>query len=469
MDYRLSYNEQYNCVTFNNKPVQITENETSYLFKDTDTNEIVYFLEYSYLLRISNGDQSNSMYVDIIRIALLSDGLKYVPTILLLPNKDQFVHNKIPLSLTSLKKFSSWLKLISLNIHGVFDVENCNFQPYEKLQIAEIFKSLNFTGEDPDDLKKCLEDSQEMFDFKHNLIKVSWFDRAINKYGSTLPLIEDEHAAFTIVDPRFAFLQLNNIMRQICVWEASNFNIESVIASNIVFIYFLQDTNSSTNNYTPLLPILQALLVYNTSPARPITNSVLDRRASIIFDKARFNRERHSGLYAFQMKMKGLKDKCNRTDCVELIQQYVFHCTFFNDMEELCSYIRKALNIFNKPEMYIYVFFFGSILAGLRRAKRQKNITGTHNLSNFNFSNVYAKSRILPNQKEVLIQNIRQDMSAIFDFVDVYIDYMQNIKTTDQKINDEILFYFMKSNDSISTFVNYLLKTILPLVTSQLV
>jgi len=468
MDCRLTFNEELHTFFYDYRPVFVTESETSYIFKDKETCEIVSFLDYSFLIQLCNNG-FNDLYVDIMRIALHSDGFMYVPTILLMPNKDRFVHDKIPNNLTSLKKLFSWLKIISLLAYNRLDLDNCDFRPYEKLQIAEIFQSINVSPEDPDEIKKCLEESQEIFDFKHNLKKISWFDLAIKKYKSSLPLLEDEKIE---IDPRYVFLELNSIMRQICVWEASNYDLERVIASNIVFIYFLQDTNSSTNAYTALLPIMNALFVFNLSTTRPISNTSLEFQINDIFENARFNRERHSGLYTLHMKLKGLNKKCNRGDCVDLIQYIVAHCTFFKDKgaDILNGYLRKCLNQFEKAEMYIYVIIFGSVLAPLRFLKRKQNTN--HNLANlatFGVGDVNVKQYKISNYEKALRQYIKQDMNIIFDCVDSFVNFMISINPPELKLNDEILFCFMKSNDSISKFVTYLIETILPLITAQLV
>src|SRR5436190_9718472 len=491
MDHcRVRFDEHRQCLTYDSKPVKVTESETSYIFKDVNNDEIVYFLDYSHLLQVCNNDNyNNELTMLILRVALLSDGYQIVPTILLLPDRDRFVHNKVPHSLTSLKKLAAWLEIISLNVYDLYNIDACTFQPFEKLQISDILKSigLNDSGdgeaEGGGDFKKCLNDSREIFDFKHNLIKITWFPLGLKKYGSKLPIIRDKRTVYELIHPCDAFLEANKLMRQICVWESSNYDMERVIASNIVFIYFLQDTNSSTNAYTPLLPIMQALYVYNTSPTRPVTVGTIEApRTKSMYDVARFNRERDHGLYRFHLKMKGIQERCNRGDCFNLIAYNSFDFNIFKDREQdqVFAYLRHSLNALNKSEMYIYVLFFGICLVALRFAKPVKNITGMYNLATFEPSNVVSKDlkERRRNDKSYeehkrqwrnkLSENIRQDMGAIFDFIDIYVDFMQAADITDMKINDEILFYFMQTNDGISRFVNYLIQTILPLVTAQL-
>lgn len=457
--YGLRFDSDNNIYKFNNIPVKITENETSYIFNDFYTDEMIYFIDYSQMLY--KVEEEN-----ILRIALLSHGKQIVPTVLLMPkNLDMFVHTNIKSNLTSLKQLYAWLKLIIGKINGTMLEE---FRPFTRLQIEQIFENLDI-NEISSENRQCFMDSVNLFDFDNNLKKIFWFDEVIDKYKIDIPNIETLHT----IHPRDAFMLVNNLMRYICVWEAADKNIESVIASNIIFIQFLQDTGSATNHYSALLPCMCALAVTSVIPTRLTKNTL--KEAKLLFNRAKFNRDDNYGWYRFQMKVKNANNICSRGDCLDILQYLFFQFNIFKDHEfdVIIAYMRKVFNFYKKPELYIYVIIFGLSLSSLRVAKPIKNITGTRNLANFNIENIGIRN-VTTELRQNLYKEMKNDISVIFNFVDPYKNYMLNLqeKNPSFKINnltDEVLFYFMKTDNSFSELVNYILKTILPLVTSQLI
>lgn len=445
---------------FNDEPVYITENDTSYIFKNIDNDEMVYFIDYSQLLYKITEE-------DIIRIALMSRGKQFVPTLLLTPkNLDMFVHTNIKSSLTSLRQLYAWVKFIIEKINGI----NGEFRPFNQLQIEQIFENLNI-NEISDENRKCFSDSVNLFDFNNNINKIFWFNDVIDKYEIVIPTLE----TLSTIHPRDVFMLANNLMRYICVWEAADKSIDSVIASNIIFIQFLQDTGSSTNNYSAILPCMCALAVTSIIPAPiPRENSKdLNNKAKELFNRAKFNRDDNYGWYKFQMKVKNANNICSREDSLDILQYLFFQFNIFKDQEfdVVLAYMRKVFNFYKKPLLYIYIIVFGLSLSSLRVAKPIKNITGTKNLANFNIENIGIRN-VTTELRQHLYKEMKNDVAVIFDFVDPYKSYMLNLQQKDFKINnltDEVLYFFMKSNNSFSELVNYILKTILPLITSQLI
>lgn len=445
---------------YNDVPVNITENDTSYIFKNIETDEMVFFIDYSQLLYKINEE-------DIIRIALSSQGKQMVPTVLLMPaNLDMFVHTNVKSSLTSLKQLYAWVNLIIEKLNG----NNVEFRPFNQLQIEQIFENLNI-NEISEENRKCFTDSVNLFDFNNNINKIFWFNEVVEKYE--IPNLENLFKSH----PRDVFMLANNLMRYICVWEAADKNIEYVIASNIIFIQFLQDTGSATNNYSALLPCMCALAVTSIMPATipHETSRELSNKAKLLFNRAKFNRDDNYGWYRFQMKVKNANSICSREDCLDILQYLFFQFNIFKDQEfdTVLAYLRRVFNFYRKPELYIYVIVFGLSLSSLRIAKPIKNITGTKNLANFNIENIGIRN-VTTELRQNLYKEMKNDVAMIFNFVDPFKDYMLNLQEKNHafKINnltDEVLFYFMKTNNSFSELVNYILKTILPLITSQLI
>lgn len=460
--YGLKFDQSNNIYRFNNHPVKITESDTSYIFKNYDTDEMVFFVDYNQLLyRVSEED--------IIKIAILSNGKQMVPSILLMPkNIDLFVHSNIKSNFTSLKYLYAWMRFIIEKINSLHPE---GFRPFNQLQIEQIFANLNI-NEISEENKKCFTDSVNLFDFNSNLEKIFWFDKVLEKYEIVIPSID----TLSSIHPREIFILANNLMRYICVWEAANKSIDCVIASNIIFIQFLQDTGSSTNQYSALLPSMCALAVMALTPTTsPNLPRDLDKKANLLFNRAKFNRDDNYGWYRFQMKVKNANAICSRENCFDILQYLFFQFNIFKDQEfdVVLAYMRKVFNFFEKPELYIYVIVFGMSLSSLRVAKPLKNITGIHNLANFDIKNIEIRN-VTAELKQNLYKQMKKDISVIFDFIDPYKRYILNLQEINSsfKINnltDEVLFYFMKTDNSFSELINYILKTILPLVTSQLI
>lgn len=462
--YGLKFDQSNNIYRFNNHPVKITESDTSYIFKNYDTDEMVFFVDYNQLLyRVSEED--------IIKIAILSNGKQMVPSILLMPkNIDLFVHSNIKSNFTSLKYLYAWMRFIIEKINSLHPE---GFRPFNQLQIEQIFANLNI-NEISEENKKCFTDSVNLFDFNSNLEKIFWFDKVLEKYEIVIPSIDT--LSSNSIHPREIFILANNLMRYICVWEAANKSIDCVIASNIIFIQFLQDTGSSTNQYSALLPSMCALAVMALTPTTsPNLPRDLDKKANLLFNRAKFNRDDNYGWYRFQMKVKNANAICSRENCFDILQYLFFQFNIFKDQEfdVVLAYMRKVFNFFEKPELYIYVIVFGMSLSSLRVAKPLKNITGIHNLANFDIKNIEIRN-VTAELKQNLYKQMKKDISVIFDFIDPYKRYILNLQEINSsfKINnltDEVLFYFMKTDNSFSELINYILKTILPLVTSQLI
>jgi hypothetical protein len=459
----LQFDQTINTYKYNNVPVKITENETSYLFRDFETDELVYFIDYSQLFyKIDNES--------ILKIASMSLGKQIVPTALLMPSDlDTFIHTNIKSNLTSLRQLYAWLRLIIAKINNR-PVEE--FRPFQKLQIAEVFENLNI-NEISEENKQCFTDSINLFDFHCNLEKIFWFNTITEKYNLTVPDLDHLHT----LHPRDAFMLANNLMRYICVWEAADKNITAVMASNIIFINFLQDTGSMNNAYTPLLPFMQALAIMSTTPASAPYNlsNTLNQKAKLLFNRGKFNRDDNHGFYRFQMKVKNSNKICSREDCLDILQYLFFKFNIFKDQEfdVVIAYMRKVFYFYKRPELYIYIIVFGLSLLSLRVAKPIKNITGTKNLANFNIENIGVR-HINAETKQNLYKEMKNDITTIFNFVDPYKNYMLGLQDTNpsfkvNNLSDEVLFYFMKTNNSFSELVNYILKTVLPLITSQLI
>lgn len=469
--HSLKFDQYNNVYKFNGIPVEITENDTSYIFKSIQNNEMIYFIDHSQLLyRISEED--------VMRIAIMSLGKQTVPTTLLMPKDiDTFVHTNVKTNFTSLRQLYAWAKFIIGKVNtcsnttpGVTKPEG-EFKPFNQLQIEQIFEHLN-VNEVSEENKKCFSDSVNLFDFKSNVKKIFWFSEVLDKYGMVIPTLETLHT----VHPREVFMLVNNLMRYVCVWEAADKPIDCVIASNIIFIQFLQDTGSSTNHYSAILPCMCALAVASTSPTKECQISRdLNTKAKMLFNRAKFNRDDNYGWYKFQMKVKNAKSICSREDCLDILQYLFFQFNIFKDHEfdVVLAYMRKVFSFYKKPELYIYIIVFGMSLLSLRVAKPIKNITGTKNLANFNIENIGVRN-ITTELKQSLYREMKKDVSVIFDFLDPYKSYMLSLqeKNLSFKINnltDEVLFYFMKTDKFFSELINYILKTVLPLITSQLI
>lgn len=464
--YGLTFDQKSNVYKFNHVPVTVTENDTSYIFKN-NMDEMLYFIDFNQLLyRVSNEE--------IFRIASMSDGKQTVPTSILMPNNlDTFVHNNVKSNYTSLKQLYAWVRFIIANIISESDntSESEGFRPFTQLQIEQIFSNLNI-NEISEENKKCFTDSVNLFDFHKNVKKIFWFGTVLEKYGIVIPTFETLGA----LHPCEVFMLANNIMRYICVWEAADKAIDCVIASNIIFIQFLQDTGSATNQYSAILPCMCALAVSSLSPAAdPRISKDFDSKAKLLFNRAKFNRDDNHGWYRFQMKVKNANTICSREDCLDILQYLFFKFNIFKDQQfdVVLAYMRKVFHFYKKSELYIYIIVFGMSLSSLRVAKPIKNITGSKNLANFNIENIEVRS-INNEVKQNLYKQMKNDISIIFNFIDPFKCYILNLQETNPafKINnltDEVLFYFMKTDNSFSELINYILKTILPLITSQLI
>lgn len=471
MDNRLIYDVEKCMYTFNGRDLKVSENDTTYLFRDVRSDELVYYLDYSFILNLPRQTEQDE---HILKIAILSD-IGRVPTAMLMPiGFDSFVHNNAVRNLTSLKRLSAWIVFISQKVNGTYRQQS--FTPFEAIQLAKVFEDLNVDTLS-DSNRQCIRDSRSIFDFNENLSKMTWFNyQIIAKYGINVPVFDEKDNVFNVLEPSEAFVLANKIMRYVCVWEASNYQLDQVISSNIVFIHFLQDLNASTNSYTALLPIMQALAVYvekRTVP--PSESNELLNKAKTIFRRASFNRnDNRSGLYSFQMRLKNVDPVCNRQDCLEIIRHCFFEHNPFKEEEfdVVIQYLRLVLNKYAKSELYIYVLIYGLSLATLRIAKPVKSPTGIMDLTNFNIDSL--EPRKISQEKLTTLKNeMRQDLLVLFEFIKPYYEFLKSLEKSDKNfkiynITDETLFCFLKTNNKFSEFVDYMMKVVLPLVTSHL-
>lgn len=478
MDYRLDYNEMFQCFTYSGRPVYINENESSYLFLDQETQDLVFYIDYGTLIFLCQSKKKDSNFIqNVFRLALLSNGKKNIPTAILIQGDvDIFVHYNTVTSLTSLYQLEAWFKFISDCVYEKYEVGSNNFIPFEPIQIAKVLESLNLNNVTlTEENRKCFNESTELFSFEYNLTKITWFPSVNTKYVK-IPEVLTEESIYRNNHPIDVFSICNKTMRYVLVWEAANYSLESVIASNIVFIYFLQDTGSSTCMYTPLLPILQALAVYNVRPAKLIssTPTYVKSKANILIKRAKFNKDNdRKGLYRFHMKLKTIHSVCNDKDCLDLLNYTIFDYNVFknDDPDTILTYLRTTLHEHNKSEMYIYVLLFGLCLSCLR-ASKPINTTEAKNLANFSIENLELK-QMSTEKKKLLYNGMKEDINIIFNFITPYINYLTGLEESNTnfkltQLNDECLFFYMRSQNAFSDFLNYLVQTVLPLITSRI-
>lgn len=486
MNTNIVYEVTSDTFKYLDRTVCITENDTCYLFTDQESGILVHYINYDQLFNLVALNSELSR--DILRMALKSEGKQNVPTSILLPlaSTDTFVHDRTFSNLSSLRQLSCWVKFISNNMHGTYELGSKAFTPFEPLQIGKVFESINVNSFS-DEAQKVFDDSLELFDFENNLSKISWFSTALAKYGTILPNIESENInLFNHISPGDAFTLVNEIMAYIFVYEAAKHPMEQIVASNIIFIHFLQDTGSGTNAYRPLLPVMQAAVMYTLMPAIVPSNmsTFLKSKVKYLIEKSKLNKNNNRrGWYKLYMKLKNVQQRCNKSDCMDILQYSLFEYNVFEDetQDVVIAFLRTVLNQHKKAELYVYILQLGFCLASLRIVKPKRIVSSnsigsdveTKNLANFHFMDVEVK-RMSTQRRQALYNDLKADLSTIFNFINPYVDYILGLENTNSaafhftKINESSFVYFMKTNNSFSELINYILKTILPLVTTHL-
>lgn len=449
---------------FKEAPVTVEESNTSYILRNNQ-GSIEGYIDYSTLItncQLLKLEQVNFPFDNIIQMAMMSSGNSFVPTICLLdPTRQTDCSLK---SLTSLKRLSKWLHFVSCMCYG----ESVQFEPEEKFPIYNLFKTLNvnFDRLSPDD-KDCIGETSTLFDFQTNVESVNWWNLVVSKHRYPLVKYNSWLECFTNVHPIECFTTLNNLMRIVCVWESPYTHFRSVLSASVVFIYFLHDTNGSLNEYTSILPILQ-LVAVSASKTTTMSPCLGYSEQLIGFAENKYRRALKSksrANYTLHLKVGQLSDKLIVSEVCDLMEHILRNMSgLFSDcetFEHLLVYLRTVFSKRNKPELLYYVTVYSFSLLTIRIGKIKSHTT----LENLELDRVRIKN------EEVVKQKIKEDIQIIAEFINPYLEYLTSISQSNPNfdmfvLNDEVIYYFMKSNNKFSHVVEYILKSIIPIITS---
>lgn len=451
---------------FRDVPVTVEETNTSYILRNKYNGNIIEgYIDYATLItncQLIKLQQVNFPFDNIINMSLASSGNSFVPTICLL---DSSQDNDCSLkTLTSLKRLSKWLHFVSCKCYG----EDIQFEPEEKFPIYNLFKTLNVNFDRlSENDRDCIGETSTLFDFHTNIKNITWWNLVIHKHKFPLMKYSSWEDNFTNVHPIESFTKLNNLMRIMCAWESPYTNFHCVLSATVIFIYFLHDTNSSLNEYTSLLPILQLVAVsaFKTTTMSPFlgySEQLLSfaekkyRRA--LKSKCRTNHNLH-------LKVNQLSNKLIVSEICDLMEYILRNMSnLFSDCEtfdHLLVYLRTIFSKREKPELIYYVTVYSFSLLTIRIGKIKSHVA----LESLELQRVRIKN------EETIKIKIKDDVLILAEFVNPFLEYLTAISQSNPNfdkftLNDEIIYYFMKSNNKFSYVVEYILKSVLPIVTS---
>jgi hypothetical protein len=475
MVYRIEFDSENNCF-WNKTPATITENETCYIIKDKFSGLELAFIEYADLvgkckLLILDPENNNNnttcdnlkhMFFDkIIRMALASDKDANVPTACLL-DLDSNSHF-IPSTKTSLKRLANWNKFISrlcLSDANVV-IENLpSFMPEEKIYMGNLLNMLNLNVErlNAED-KECITSSAAIFDFYTNLERITWWN-----------LVKDKHqidiSNYESYTPAECVFQLNRIMRIVCVWEAPYVNLKEFLSCCIIFMYYVHDLNLGINEYTTALPILQFLAsIRHKLTAEPTTAEYSESYITYArnkYDQAIRTKNRTS--HTLHLKVAQLEMRPG--DMIDLAHFIVEHmseiiCDCGDSFEGVLVYLKLVFFRRAKCEMMYYIAVYSTILAIIRLGKI-KSIRETDEIGGIRVKNW-----------EQLKLQTNLDVKMIFSALTPFANFLDSISKANSNFNqfcldDETIFYYLKNSMSLNEFVDYVLRYIMPIITSYI-
>lgn len=451
---------------FDNKPVIVDENETCYILKDINNsdNHIAY-IEYSVLLSNSQiiKTQGVSFSFDaLIGMATVSRGPGNIPTICLIDCND---FDSTIKTFTSVRGLAKWLCFISKKCHRIDDV---GFEPEKKFPIYNLINVMNINFDRLNEYdKECFTESSVLFDFKSNLAYIDWWDLVVKKHNYPLRLYNTWTEVYAAsVTPKECFSILNHVMRLVCVWESPYYPIRNVLAATVVFVYFLHDTGSSLTQYTCIMPILQKIAVSRKMVTS--NNDIEPKYARYAMDKyRRALKSKNRSCHMLHLKISHITTGFKLYELNDLMYFVLMNMgNLFNDCESfdhLLAYLKTVFAERKKPELLYYVSVYSLALIIIRLGK----IKSYNLLDNLEMDQIRIKN-IEPVKKQISL-----DIQVVCDVVNPFIQFLDTLSASNSLfdefcLDDETVYYFMQTNDSLTKFIDYILKTILPIISSYI-